>query len=108
MKDTSGTTSPPRVDTGNRGYWLKCFPTTVTVPSQYNKYDTGTDLCIPLTEESVSGERVVSTTQTRLTGAGDSQHDSLYDPRFAKLCEQVDSQYLVKRRSSAFFVSVTS
>ena len=56
------------VDTGNRGYYyLRCIPTTVTVPSPNNKYDTGTDVCIPLTGETTVVERVVPTTQTRLT-----------------------------------------
>ena len=70
MKDgVSGPTSSPRTDTGNRGSYLMCIPTTVTVPLQYNKYVTGTDVWIPLTGETTAGERVVPT-QTRLTGVG--------------------------------------
>ena len=59
-----------------------------TVPN-HNKYTTGTDVCMPLVEDSVSQERVVSTTQTRLTGAGGSQHTNLDAPRFAKLREKM-------------------
>ena len=79
MKDgVSGPTSPPGTDTGNRGYCLRCIPTTVTVTSQYNKYVTGSDVSMPLTGETTSGERVVPTTQIRLTGVGGSQHMDIH------------------------------
>ena len=55
-------------------------------------YVTGTNVWMPLPEESVAGERVVSTTQTRLTGDGGSQHVNLHVPRFVKLRERVVSQ----------------
>jgi hypothetical protein len=41
--------------------------------------------------ESATGERVVSSTQSRLTGSGGAQHVNLNDPMFAKLREKVVS-----------------
>ena len=63
VKDETGPTSTPRADTGNR---------------------TGTDVCMSFPEEAATGERVVPTTQTRLTGSGGSQHTNLHTRRYVE------------------------
>jgi hypothetical protein len=45
----------------------------------HNKYATGTDTCMPLATDRTAGERVVPSTQTRLTGGGRTSRDDRVD-----------------------------
>jgi hypothetical protein len=58
----------------------------------HNKYATGTDTCMPLAADRTGGERVVPSTQTRLTGGGRTEHANLHAPMFALVREKVTSQ----------------